>query len=64
MKRIISILVILCTLSALSYAQTDRKPVRKGNKEFRKEKYEESEISYKKALLADSTSATAAFVSL
>ena len=39
-------------------AQTlsDRKDVRRGNRDFRKENYKEAEINYRKALVKDSTS--------
>ena len=34
----------------LLYAQDDKKFIRKGNKEYNKEKYQESEVSYRKAI--------------
>lgn len=37
-------------------AQTDRKEVRSGNRQFRRENYKEAEISYRKALVKDSLS--------
>jgi len=59
MKRFLMILtaLTLCTVSAL--AQNERREVRRGNRQFSKDKYQECEISYKKALVADSLSAAA-----
>lgn len=37
-------------------AQTDRKEVRKGNREYRRNDFKHSEIDYRKALVKDSTS--------
>ena len=52
--------IILLMLSCLPLAaQTDRAEVRKGNRQFRKENYREADISYRKALLKDSTSLAA-----
>ena len=50
--------LILCACLPLS-AQADRAEVRKGNRQFRKEDYREADISYRKALLKDSTSLAA-----
>lgn len=47
-KGIISLLLALLTLSVS--AQTERKSIRQGNKEFRKNDFTSSEISYRKAL--------------
>lgn len=55
MRRILSI--VLFVLVCLPVAgQTDRSEVRAGNRKFSKEKYKESEIDYRKAVLKDSTS--------
>jgi len=54
LKYIIIIVPIL--LSIPSLAQVDRHDVRVGNRKFRKGNYKESEISYRKALVKDSTS--------
>ena len=52
--------IILLMLSCLPLAaQTDRAEVRKGNRQFRKENWREADISYRKALLKDSTSLAA-----
>jgi tetratricopeptide (TPR) repeat protein len=45
------------TLSA--NAQVDKKDVRRGNRDFRKENYKEAEIDYRKALVKDSLSLAA-----
>ncbi|MBQ0122123.1 MAG: tetratricopeptide repeat protein [Bacteroidales bacterium] len=61
MKRFLfTTILILCTC-AVCLAQSERKNVRRGNRDFRKSRYEQAEIDYKKALLADSTSAAAAY---
>jgi len=55
MKRFFNILLFLC-LSLSLYAQADRKEVRRGNREFKRGDFKQSEISYRKALVKDSTS--------
>ncbi len=52
---------LLMTISAASYSQADRKLIREGNREYGKEKYPESEISYRKALDKNKESADAVF---
>lgn len=47
--------------SAPAFGQSDRKEVRSGNRDFKKENYREAEIDYKKALLKDSLSNAANF---
>lgn len=62
MSRFIYILLIVVMASVPyldSHAQIDRKDVRKGNREFRKEEYREAEIDYRKALVKDSASVAA-----
>ena len=63
MRRILQILVFSTLLFNvyLADAQVDRREVRKGNKHFSKENYQEAEIDYKKALVKDSTSLAAQF---
>jgi Ca-activated chloride channel homolog len=72
MQRVIHILVnksmlkshLLCILlivSAVLNAQTDKKYVRKGNREYEKSKYAESEISYRKAIDKNKQSPDAVF---
>ena len=52
---------ILLISSAVSFAQADRKLIREGNREYGKEKYSESEISYRKAIDKNNESADAVF---
>ena len=59
MKKITVILVVLFSVCAVCGAQTERGSVRKGNRDFRKSRFDEAEINYKKALVADSTSVAA-----
>ena len=47
-------MLILCFCSVS--AQSERSSVRRGNRDFRKEKYQDAEIDYKKGLIADSLS--------
>ena len=55
MRKLIYISALLSISVAMS-AQTDRKEVRSGNRQFRRENYKEAEISYRKALVKDSLS--------
>lgn len=58
MKYILtSVLAILC--AAQMFAQVDRHDVRSGNRKFKKEDWREADISYRKALVKDSTSVAA-----
>ncbi|MGM9735497.1 MAG: tetratricopeptide repeat protein [Candidatus Cryptobacteroides sp.] len=61
-KHIASILFMLAVMalsaSDLS-AQVDRKDVRRGNRDFRKENWKEADIDYRKALVKDSLSLAA-----
>ena len=59
MKKITVILVVLFSVCAVCGAQTERGSVRKGNRDFSKSRFDEAEINYKKALVADSTSVAA-----
>lgn len=58
LKYILSVAVMML-LSMSAYAQVDRKDVRRGNRDFRKENYREAEIDYRKALVKDSLSLAA-----
>ncbi len=49
--------MVLITLQA--EAQVDKKDVRRGNRDFKKENYREAEIEYRKALVKDSLSLAA-----
>ena len=58
MKYILtSVMAILC--AAQMFAQVDRHDVRAGNRKFKKEDWREADISYRKALVKDSTSVAA-----
>lgn len=59
MKKTLFILVSLLTVCGVCDAQSERGSVRKGNRDFGKSRFEEAEINYKKALVADSTSVVA-----
>jgi Ca-activated chloride channel family protein len=51
--KMVANLLLTCALLILTLtagAQTDKKYIRKGNKEFEKSNYQESEVSYRKAL--------------
>ena len=61
MRRSIIIAILMFATLATSFAQTDRKEVRQGNREFKKEGFQNAEIDYKKALLKDSLSNAANF---
>jgi Ca-activated chloride channel family protein len=55
------IFFLLLTLSLQVSAQTDRKYIRQGNKEFEKEKFAESEISYRRAIDKNKSASDAVF---
>ena len=62
MKKITYIFTALVLALALlpeASAQVDRRDVRAGNRDFRKENYREADIDYRKALVKDSTSVAA-----
>ncbi len=56
LKYMILVPVFFAAASVGLDAQTDRRDVRKGNRDFRKENYREAEIYYRKALVKDSLS--------
>lgn len=61
MKTYINILltVVLFLSSVVAMAQEDKRDVRRGNRDFKKENYREADIDYRKALVKDSTSVAA-----
>ena len=63
MKRYLCIALFLLLGVTAALAQgpvrAERKGVRRGNRDFRKENWQQAEINYKKALVADSTSVSA-----
>ena len=60
MRSLLTIILLLLPLLPSS-AQDDRRDVRKGNRQFRKENYRAAEIDYRKAVLKDSTSLKAQY---
>jgi Ca-activated chloride channel homolog len=60
-KGLLLIALLLLSFSAASYSQADRKLVRQGNREYAKEKFPDSEISYRKAIDKNKESADAVF---
>ncbi len=61
MKKIITLLLLI-TISFAAFSQKEvRKQLRKGNKEYKQEKFTESEISYRKALEVNAQSVDAAY---
>ena len=59
LQYIITVVVLVLALTDVSAQPLDRRDVRKGNRDFRKENYREAEIDYRKALVKDSTSVAA-----
>ena len=59
MKRYLCTGLLLLLAASACFAQGERKSVRRGNRDFRKEAWQQAEINYKKALVADSTSVAA-----
>ena len=55
MKRLVCILSLLC-VCVCAFAQSDRHEVRQGNRRFGRGDFKNSEISYRKGLVKDSTS--------
>ena len=50
---------LMCLSLQVAQAQVDKRDVRHGNKDFKKENYREADIDYRKALVKDSTSVAA-----
>lgn len=60
MKKLVYILLPMLLLTALNAAgQVDKRDVRRGNRDYKKENFKEAEIDYRKALLKDSLSVAA-----
>ncbi len=59
LKIYIAVAVGLALMSFEASAQVDKKDVRRGNRDFRKENFREAEIDYRKALVKDSMSVAA-----
>ena len=50
---------LMCLSLQVVQAQVDKRDVRRGNRDFKKEDYREADIDYRKALVKDSTSVAA-----
>ena len=61
MKNVLYVLICIASLlvSVDAAGQVDKKDVRRGNRDFRKENFREAEIDYRKALVMDSMSVAA-----
>ena len=57
--RYILVVTMLLSVALTASAQVDRHDVRAGNRKFRKDNWKEADISYRKALVKDSTSVAA-----
>ncbi len=55
------LIMLLLLLPSFAWSQADRKYIRQGNREYSKDKYSESEISYRRALDVNKESADAVF---
>lgn len=58
-RNMVAVMTMLCALSLTVSAQVDRHDVRAGNRKFRKGDWKSADISYRKALVKDSTSVPA-----
>lgn len=58
-RNMVAVMTMLCALSLTVSAQVDRHDVRAGNRKFRKGDWKTADISYRKALVKDSTSVPA-----
>ncbi|MDR0506759.1 MAG: tetratricopeptide repeat protein [Dysgonamonadaceae bacterium] len=62
MKYVLLLLIFITGFSGKVFSQKEvRKDIRSGNKEYRKEKYAEAEVNYRKALKNNARSAIAAY---
>ena len=59
MNKYILLVIALCLSFFCADAQEDKRDVRRGNRDFRKENFKEADIDYRKALVKDSTSVAA-----
>lgn len=57
--RYVLAVVSLLVMTSQMWGQVDRKDVRRGNRDFKKENYREADIDYRKALVKDSLSLAA-----
>lgn len=59
LNKCLLLTALAAMLSVSVFAQTDRSEVRKGNRNFKKENYQEADINYRKGLVKDSLSLAA-----
>lgn len=59
MKNIYILVALMCLSLQTMTAQEDKRDVRRGNRNFKREEYREADIEYRKALVKDSTSVAA-----
>lgn len=59
MRKLLAFLMFLVCLPA--FAQVDKSEVRAGNRKFKKDKFKEAEIEYRRAVVKDSTSLAAQY---
>lgn len=58
-KKFFSVAVIFMMTVSVAGAQNDKREVRRGNRDFKREAYQKADIDYRKALLKDSLSVAA-----
>lgn len=54
MKRILTILIVVAIGSSSAMSQASRHQMREGNREYKKQRYEQAEVNYRRALQRDS----------
>ena len=57
--RTLIIFILMLVAGVTASAQTDKREVRRGNRDYKKENYKEAEIEYRKAIIKDSLSVAA-----
>lgn len=60
-RSVLLILILMFLSGGISWAQADKKFIRQGNREYEKNKFQESEIFYRRAIDKNKESADAAF---
>ena len=55
-KKLFALLILITLTSVQMSAQVDKRDVRRGNRYFKKDKFKQSEVEYRKGLLKDSLS--------
>ena len=57
--RTLIIFILMLVAGVTASAQTDKREVRRGNRDYKKENYKDAEIEYRKAIIKDSLSVAA-----